>query len=153
AAAQGSNPSQRAVTLGYEADGLYAKSRWNEAYERFAQADQLAHSPVFVLYMARCRKNAGRLLEARSLYERTARETVSPDAPKPFREAVSDAATEREEVSRRIPSVRLTVTGASGPATLSVDGNAVPAGSTSLELDPGDHEVKATAGERTVKKS
>ena len=151
--AQSPSTSQRALTLGYEADGLFARGRWSEAYERFAEADQLAHSPVFVLYMARCRKNAGRLVEARSLYERAAHETLAPDAPKPFREATTDAAAERDEVARRIPTVRLVVTGAQGAVTVTIDGEVVSARTDVIELDPGTHEVKASSADLGVHKT
>jgi hypothetical protein len=151
--AQPADASQRALALGYEGDGLYAKGRWAEAYDRFAQADALAHSPVFVLYMARCRKNAGKLLEARAIYDRVAGETVPPDAPRPFREAIADAAAERQELGKRIPSILVVVKGApAGEVTVRVDGRAVPAG-TAVPLDPAAHRVVATRGGRTAEKT
>jgi hypothetical protein len=69
--------NQRALKLAYEADDLYARGQWAGAYDRFAEADGLAHSPVFVLYMARCRKNAARLIEAEAIFTRLSRETLA----------------------------------------------------------------------------
>ena len=53
-----------AVQLGHDGLALYEASRWSEAHERFQTAERLVHSPVFQLYMARCRRNMGRLIEA-----------------------------------------------------------------------------------------
>jgi hypothetical protein len=153
ASAQGRDANQRALKVAYEADDLYARGQWGPAYERFAEADTLAHSPVFVLYMARCRKNAGRLLEAQAIYARLADESVPADAPKPFRDARASAAAERDEVARRVPRARVAIEGAEGaPAALRVDGKDVPAGGAPMPLDPGMHAFDASSGAQTAHK-
>jgi hypothetical protein len=139
--------NQRALKLAYEADDLYARGQWGAAYERFAEADALAHSPVFVLYMARCRKNAGRLLEAEALLARLARESVATSAPKPFHDAVASAAAERDEVARRIPLVHVVVQGAAaGPVRVKVDGKEIADARAGITLDPGAHGFDASSG-------
>jgi hypothetical protein len=143
--------SEHAVKLGYEGDELYARSRWTEAYERFAAADALRHSPVFVLYMARCRKNAGHFAEARVLYARVVGERFGPDAPKPFQTAVSEAADEQRELVQRTPAVLLVVTGASG-AIVRVDGRGVADYRGPIPLDPGPHGIEASSGARSVRR-
>lgn len=146
--------AQRALKLAYEGDSLYAKGDWTTAYDRFAAADTAAHSPVFVLYMARCRKNAGKLREARALYDRVAHEDLSTSAPKPFREAVSDATRERDDVARRIPLVAITITGApAGAAPLvKIDRGDVPSLAAPIPLDPGAHVIEATSGSASARK-
>lgn len=149
--AQAADPSQEALRLGYEADQLFLKGRWDDAYASFAKADGLAHSPVFVLYMARCRQNAGKLLEARDHYHRVAGEKLDAQAPEPFLAAVTDARTELGELESRIPSVRLVVSGAArARVTVTIDGKRVPAGSDVVSLDPGVHGIEAASAGRSV---
>jgi hypothetical protein len=151
ALAQSRDASQRALKVAYEADDLYARGRWAVAYDRFAEADGLAHSPVFVLYMARCRKNAGRLLDARLIFERLAGEKLAAEAPKPFRDAVTSAAAERDEVSRRIPVAAIVVTDApDGRASIRVDGKEVSG--AEIPLDPGMHAFEASSGAQTARR-
>jgi tetratricopeptide (TPR) repeat protein len=145
AASAPATDAQRALDRGYEADALFAKGKWDEAYDLFRQADALAHSPVFVLYMARCRRNAGRLLEAAEIYARVTAEALGPSAPKPFRGAVDDASSELAEVRARIPSLVVEITGRPpGDVELRVDGRVARIGEA-IELDPGEHVVLATA--------
>lgn len=137
--------AQRALDLGYEGDALFEKGKWDEAFERFQQADALAHSPVFVVYMARCRRKAGRLIEAAALYARVTAEALPANAPKPFVAALADASAELKDVRSRIPSVRVEVRGRSASEVeLRVDGRVIAAGDV-VELDPGSHVVLATA--------
>ncbi|MBL9026648.1 MAG: hypothetical protein JNL21_30900 [Myxococcales bacterium] len=145
--------AQRALDRGYEGDALFAKGKWDEAYDLFRQADALAHSPVFVLYMARCRRNAGRLLEAAEIYARVTAEALGPSAPKPFRGAVDDASSELAEVRARIPSLVVKVAGRpAGHVEVRVDGRVARVGEA-IELDPGEHVVLATAPGAEAKES
>jgi hypothetical protein len=137
-----------AIAEGEQAMRLYALGRWNEAHTHFHAAERLAHSPVFVLYMARCRRNAGKLLEAQSLYRRVASERVGPDAPEPMRKAPLEAQAELDELGRRIPSIVVVVTGpGSETATIQIDGSPLAAGAArrAIPLDPGEHRVLASA--------
>ncbi len=137
--------AKRALELGYEADALFARGKWQECHDRFKAADDLLHSPVFVLYMARCKRNAGELLAAREIYARVAAEWIEPTAPKPFRQAVADAGKELEELRARIPTVRIRITGREARGVeVSVDGKVV-AIADPIPLDPGTHEIVARA--------
>lgn len=142
--------SQRALDLAYEADDLFAKGKWDDAYARFAEADGLAHSPVFVLFMARARRNAGRLLESVTLYQRVADEKVAANAPKPFRAAITDATSELAELRARIPHVRVVLVEAPpSPAEVRMD-DAILEADKSVAVDPGKHVFTAKAGDKTV---
>src|SRR5262249_55086162 len=48
---------------------LYEAGKWASAFDVFVAAERMAHSPVFLLYQARCRRNTGNLLEARALFD------------------------------------------------------------------------------------
>jgi hypothetical protein len=144
--------SQRALALGYEGDGLFERKDWDAAYERFKQADALAHSPVFVLYMARCRRNAGRLIEAAAIYAKITAEPLGTNAPKPFRDALKDASTELAEVRSKIPSVVVEVTGRpAAEIEVRIDGRVVQR-SERIEVDPGSHAILVTAPSAEAKR-
>jgi len=135
---------RRAVRLGHDGIALYEASRWNEAHDRFQAAEQLVHSPVFVLYMARCRRNAGRLLEAAERLERLSLERVPEDAPPAWHGATADAGAELIALRRAIPRIVVVVRGAQD-ARVSLDGRELPASSLGkwLDLDPGRHSIIA----------
>src|SRR5262249_8735574 len=81
------------------------------------------------------------------LFRRTAAEPVAPQAPKAFRDATSDAATELRETEARMPHVRVVVRGApGGDVRLLVDGAPASPNGPPLELDPGRHELIAESG-------
>ena len=145
---------RRAVRLGHQALSLYEASRWNEAYDRFQTAEQLVHSPVFLLYMARCRRNAGRLIEASDRFTRLSRERVPEDAPAAWHGAVADADAELIALRRSIPHIVIVLRGAAG-ARLTLDGRELPPSSLgkSLPLDPGRHSLVArdSKGKKTIR--
>jgi hypothetical protein len=137
---------RRAVSVGHAALELYEASRWDDAYERFKAAEALVHSPVFVLYMARCRRNGGKLLEARQLFERVSAERVSEQAPPAWHGAVADASAELMALRRSIPRVIIILRGEwNSEPSLSIDGREVALVSLGkpIELDPGRHWILA----------
>ena len=135
---------RRAVRLGHEALALYEASRWDEAYQRFQTAEQLVHSPVFLLYMARCRRNTGRLIEAADRFARLSRERVAEDAPAAWHGAVADADAELIALRRVIPRVVVVLRGAPN-ARVTLDGRELSSAALgkSLPLDPGRHSIVA----------
>jgi hypothetical protein len=99
--------------------------------------------------MARCRRNAGKLLQARALYQKVANESVSADAPEPLRKAPVEASAELDELERKIPSIVVVVTGAQRErARIQVDRAAVPRAllTRPIKLDPGEHRIQAQVG-------
>jgi len=83
-----------AVARGNEAVALYEAGRFADALTRFREADTLYHSPVFVLYEARCLRGEGDVTEARAAYRRLLDEAVAPDAPPVWKQAQADARAE-----------------------------------------------------------
>jgi len=146
------SPAQRALDLGYEADDLFARGKWDDAYDKFKAADDLAHSPAFVLYMARCRRNAGHLIEAETIYARVAGEPLDADSPKPFRTAVNNATDELADLKKKIPTLRAVANHTTGSVEIKADGKTIAA-DTPVEMDPGSHDVVATNAGKTSKKT
>lgn len=72
------------------------------AYELFQQAETLAHSPVFLLFMARARERQGAWAEALDLYARIAREPSGRGASEAWVSAIEQAKREAEELRARL---------------------------------------------------
>jgi tetratricopeptide (TPR) repeat protein len=131
--------SQEAIRLGYEGLALYQEGRWAEALAHFTQANITAHSPVFVLYMARCQRNVHRLLEAAAELEKLLKADRQVGAPSSWENALRDARAELEALRGRIPSVRIRGHGA---ASATIDAKPVALDAL-VQLDPGKHIVRA----------
>ncbi|MEQ9319906.1 MAG: hypothetical protein RIF41_12155, partial [Polyangiaceae bacterium] len=112
--------------------------------ELFEKAEAKAHSPVLLLYAARCHQNLGELIAARQLYKRVVDEPLGPDAPAPFVAAQKDAAADLEAMERRIPLVVIDRGAAPKDWRVTVDGVAVDVGE--VPVDPGEHVVRAGDG-------
>jgi hypothetical protein len=140
----------RAVELGRHGLAAFQAGKWLEAHAKFAEANALSASPVFVLYMARSLRNAGRLLEAR-VHMRSVRDMpVAPGAPESWHQAHRDARAELEALETSIPSIVIALKSSStGGAAITVD-DAPQALGRRIALDPGAHSVVARAGAREV---
>jgi hypothetical protein len=140
----------RAVRLGKQGLEAYEAGRWAEAHGRFAEAQSLSPSPVFVLYMARCQRKAGKLLDARARYREVVASPVDAAAPEAWSRARADARNELAVVEPLVPWLEIGVQGASDAEVL-VDGARVAPGR--VEVDPGKHRVSARVGARRVERT
>lgn len=152
--AQEPDPKAMAVHLGEEALALYAKGRFADALDRFETAERVAHSPVFLLWMARSRRGLGALRAARALCERVVAEELPPGASAKWIAARDEAKAELEAIARRTPKVRVDARGAGpGEASILLDGAPIDPGVV-VDVDPGDHVVSAVArGRAAVKRA
>lgn len=131
--AQPASDGDRAIAAGHDALDLYNKASWAEARARFEEADRLMHSPVFLLYAARCARNAGDLAAAKGIYERVAAEAPPAGAPPPWVNAVTSAKEELAELVKRIVSAAPTATASTTAAAPTASASApLPALSASL---------------------
>src|SRR6185503_15705679 len=115
----------QAAARAHGEEGLrrFEAKRWADAYDEFKQADDLFHAPTLVMFMAHCRRNEGRLLEARALYEKVASEPIPKGAPEQWGKAVAAAHDEIVAIQKRIPSVQATITGpGADQARAAIDG-------------------------------
>lgn len=127
----------------------YEQGKWDEALRLFREAESLYHSPVYVLYAARTLGRSGRWRDARREYDRLLSEALPADAPEAFRKARAEARIELDTLEREMPTLVVSVVGASKAARVTVDGERVMPGQP-IELDPGSHEVRARDGDRVA---
>jgi hypothetical protein len=135
-----------AVTLGRAALEAYTAGEWRRAHDKFSAAERSVHSPVFVLYMARCKRNLGALMEARELFRSVVNERLAPSAPPSWQQAVTSAHAELATLQQNIPSVWLEAASAAELERAQLDGRALPrlGDNRELELDPGRHVFEIT---------
>lgn len=138
--AAGAAAGAAAVRLGHDALVLYEAGKWQQAFSRFEEAKNIMYSPVFLLYMARCRRNLNQLREAVVLLEELREREAPPDAPLAWANATRDAKAELEAVRRRVPTIWVL---GKDIQKASVDGAPVKLG-TQVALNPGDHVVAGT---------
>jgi len=147
-AAGAGEPVDAARELAREGLALFQEGRFEAAYDKFAEANQLRRAPTLLLFMARCEREVGRLLEAQKLYQAVVDEPLGPDASPPFVEAQETAGPELEELRDRIPSVRIAVGGPPLSTTeVRVDGELVDSSllDDPVPLNPGRHVLTASA--------
>jgi tetratricopeptide (TPR) repeat protein len=87
-----------AVQAGQRGLEAFRLGNWEAAYQAFREAEATAHSPVFLLYMARARQRQGASAEALDLYARVAAEPAANATPGSWRAAIEQAAVERAEL-------------------------------------------------------
>jgi hypothetical protein len=118
------------------------------ALKSFQAADSIMHVPTTGYELAKTQEAAGLLVEARDTALRVARMPVQPDEAAPFAEARTNAQQLGDDLAERIPTLKITVTGAADgeDPLVSVDGGR-PASLSVLGLgvrvDPGHHTVSA----------
>ena len=140
----------RANELAAKGFDAFDRGRYAEAHDHFAAAEAAAHSPVFLLYMARCKRQLGELGEARQLYDRLVNEKLADDAPAPFRSAQDDAKVEREQLDALVPTLSVTLEGLVSTDRVALDGAsvAIPAGASSTtfrrQVEAGTHVLTVT---------
>lgn len=135
---------EQARKLGEAGLEAFSAERWQEAYDRFQEADRLFHAPTLVLFMARCQDKLGKPVEAVALYERLLQEEIPKGASKAFVEAQDTARTELPAVQAQIATLKVVLTNAesANPQVL-VDGAPVPPEALDgRKMNPGEHSVE-----------
>jgi hypothetical protein len=122
--------------------------KYEKAIDYLSRAEQLVHSPTHLLFLARAQVKLGRRVAAHETYLKISREQLSANAPKAFVNAQAAAEVEQEALDSRLPSVTVTLQGATTAPDISVqmDGTALPAAMIGIPLpaDPGEHVFQAS---------
>jgi hypothetical protein len=152
AAAQTADEKNTARDFGIEGqkaldhgDARTAEDRFHRAVEIF-DAAKAPVPPTLLLGYARGAAKNNHVIAAAEAYNRIIRAGLPPGAPAPFVKALDDAKKEIDAVSARIARVTISVSGCDHP-TVTLDGAPVPSFVLGVKkpVDPGTHEVKATA--------
>ena len=147
-AAQSAADKATARNLATEGIRLFQEGKHTEALDRLQRAQTLYDAPVHLVYMARAQAQLGRLVEAAETYRRLVRTELGPNAPGPFRKAVSDGRRELADLDPRIPGLTITLDSDAPPGLeLRIDNEVVSAAILGVRrpIDPGQHSVAVTA--------
>jgi hypothetical protein len=150
--AQGESPREQARVLGEEGLTKYDAGDFKGALEKLDRAYALYPAPTLGLYSARALMKLGRLLEASRRYLVVSRATLEADATDQLKQAQADATSEHGLLQKRIPVLRVEVTGAE-IAEVAISLNGTPVASSELgqgrQLDPGKYVVEGVRGAET----
>ena len=141
-----------ARNLGYEGVESYQRGDYAGASERLERAFQVMRAPSLGLWSARASEKLGRLVEASERYLEVTRLEVGAGEAAVQKQAQAEAATEREALLPRIPSLLLKVEGAERSALqCSVDSVSVPAALIGVgrPVNPGAHRIEVRFGAQT----
>ena len=119
------------------------------ALESFRSADELMHVPTTAIEVARTQVALGWLIEAKKTVQELLATETPEDEPPPFTLARLAASSLNAELSRRIPRLRIQVTGVSPKMNCTVwaDGTLVdPDDYAHRNFNPGKHTIVARAG-------
>lgn len=143
--------ADRETARGLMKQGTAARDagRLEEALKNFEAADAIMHVPSTGYEVAKTRATLGRLIDARDIALGIARSQPQPNEPQPFADARIAAQKLSDELEGRIPSVKITVKGATD-AQITIDGSVLPKALVGLprKLDPGKHTI--VVGSRTL---
>jgi hypothetical protein len=144
-------PSERVTARQLMDDGdRYAEQKqFAEALRVYVAAHTIMHVPSTGIEVARTYAALGRLVEARETALKVTKMPVEGNEPKPFAAARREAAELAEQLDKRIPTLRLELSGGADPATVhaTIDGTEIPGKSLALpqRVDPGFRAVRVRA--------
>jgi hypothetical protein len=129
-------------------EGLKAlgEGRYKEALDLCTRAESLMHAPTHLLLIARVQTKLGHLVEAQEAYIKVQRDQLAPDAPRAFVEAQRTASDEEAEIAPLVPSLKVTIEGATlEDAKVTLDGAVLAPALIGLAwpIDPGTYTLAA----------
>jgi hypothetical protein len=121
---------------------LYESRQYADALERFRGAERIHQAPPHQLYIARCLRELGRVVEARDAYRTLSHLVLAADAPSVFTGSQQEARAELVSVEARVAQLAVSIAGPLAGLQVQVDERAVsPAARITLDVDPGEHRV------------
>ncbi len=138
---------ETARTLMEDARDRLAQKDLKGALERFQQADGIMHVPTTGIEVARVQVALGQLVEARDTLAHLAHIPLAKHGePEPFRQARAAAQSLDDELTARLPGLRITARDpVGGEITVTVDDVVVPVMGVVRKTDPGHHLIVATS--------
>ncbi len=127
----------------------YDAGKWQDAVDMFSRAEQLVHSPIHLMFIARSELKLFHWVKAYETFNRVKREGVPTDASAAVRKAVEDATSELAKLEPQMPYIAAKIKNASGEVKVTMDGTQVPPAMLGLmrPVDPGQHRFQATSGQ------
>ena len=151
AAAHADAGGDEAIRLGKIGLERFERADWEGALDAFADANAAFHSPVLVMYQARCLRNLGKLLEAKETYKTIVAEALPADAPAPWRSAHATSTSELAALLEEIPRIVVTLRDPQLESELLLDDTVITPEVTQL-ANPGAHVLSARGKHGTAKK-
>jgi len=146
----------RAAALVFAGDEKRNAGDHKGALQDYRAADKIMGVPSTGIEVARELEALGRLTDAREKFLKVARYPQNGDEPEAFVRARAEARKSAANLDKRIPELRVSVTGASSDSvTVTIDGEKHVGVGEPVRLDPGQHGVEASASggrstERTI---
>ncbi|RLB61112.1 MAG: hypothetical protein DRI90_12110 [Deltaproteobacteria bacterium] len=134
-----------------EARDLYQDKQFDAALAGFEKALATSGSPNARLYLARCLRELGRVAEAYEQLSTTRTEAASRAQEEPHYATTRDVATEElRQLEPRIAKLIVTVPASVTGVSVTIDGSVINEArlGEALPLEPGQHELVATAPDR-----
>jgi hypothetical protein len=125
----------------------YRAGNYEAALKAFDEADRIMGVPTTGLGLAKSQAKTGKLVEAFATLERVLRFPERSDEPSSFTEARRQARALLPELTERIPTITVQVSGVDSGAsvTVSVDSSPLPQPDAATKVNPGSHAVTASA--------
>jgi hypothetical protein len=129
-----------------EGDNRFEREDYDGALRLYLQAYRRVRVPTVGLAVAKTEAALGMLLEARETALEVVQLPKKRREPSVFGQARTEASSLARQMSRRIPSVTITLSPADVEARMVFDnGKPAPASTEARDLDPGRHHVVVTA--------
>jgi len=142
---------EKARVLADEGLKLYEEGQYDEAIERFREAEGHFHALTILLMLARAYDKNGEMLKAQGVYHRIVKEELVNYAPRVFFQSQETAKQELAALTQRIPTLEITIRGVPlDDVQITLDGVTVKntlAGQP-LPQNPGKHTVVVTLPSR-----
>ncbi len=153
ALAQSDSVRAAARDLGAEGVEAYQAGNYAEAKTKLNRAFELLRVPTLGLWSARALAKTGKLLEASERFLLVTRLDSSGDVAVQ-NQAKAEAASEREALLPKIPSLTIDVKGESADAKCTLDGAPLPSAMMNVRqpANPGQHRIAVRDGEKVVER-
>ncbi|HTQ04058.1 MAG TPA: hypothetical protein VMI54_09380 [Polyangiaceae bacterium] len=127
----------------------YDAGKWQDAIDMFTRAEQLVHSPIHLMFIARAELKLFEWVKAYETFNRVKREGVPADASPAVKKAVEDASNELAKLEPQMPYIASRIKNPSGDVKVMMDGTQVPPAMVGLmrPVNPGQHRFQALSGQ------